>query len=161
MADDAAVDSAAETDSGSLVRRRYLPPWWVAVLISVAGAVSQCVLIIVERHWSALAAVTITHLPALLAPVIIWRTYRRDADGYLWPRFGETEARKLLVLWIKIVVVSTVGALLGVLVTSAHLPVASSGVEFWIATVVGVTLWTLLVEIALTPLLADEVATPA
>jgi hypothetical protein len=161
MAHDATVDSAADTVSRSRVARRYLPPWWVGLLISIAGAVSQCVLLIVQRHWSALAAVTITHLPTLLAPAIVWRTYRRDANGNLWPRFGDTEERKILELWIKVITVSTVGALLGVLVTTAHLPVATSGVEFWIATVVGVTLWTLLVEIALIPLLADEIATPA
>lgn len=161
MAHDATAGSAAGADANSRVTRRYLPPWWVAVLISVAGAVSQCVLLIVQRHWSALAAVSITHLPTLLAPVLVWRTYRRDANGNLWPRFGDAEERKLLELWIKIITVSTVGALLGVLVTTAHLPVATSGVEFWIATVVGVTLWTLLVEIALTPLLAQERWPPA
>ena len=161
MAHDATVDSGADTDSRSRVTRRHLPPWWVALLVSVAGAVSQCVLLIVERHWSALAAVAITHLPTLLAPAIIWRTYRRDADGSLWPRYGGAEERKLLELWIKIIIVSTVGALLGMLVFIAHLPIAQAGVEFWIATVVGVTLWSLLVEIALTPLLADEIATPA
>lgn len=148
-------------DSRSRVTPRHLTPWWVGLLISIAGVVSQIVLLIVQRHWSALAAVTLTHLPTLLAPAIVWSTYRRDANGTLWPRFGETEEQKLLVLWFKVITVSTVGAMLGVIVTVGHLRVAQSGVEFWIATVVGVTLWTLLVDIAAIPRFADEVATPA
>ena len=151
----------ADTDSRSRVTPDHLTPWWVGLFISVAGVASQIVLLIVQRHWSALAAVTLTHLPTLVAPAIVWSTYRRDVNGTLWPRFGETEEQKLLVLWFKVITVSTVGATLGVIVTIGHLRVATAGVEFWIATVVGVTLWTLLVDIAAIPRFADKVATPA
>jgi hypothetical protein len=161
MARDGTVDSVTGTGSRSRVTPRHLTPWWVGLSISVAGVVSQLVLLIVQHHWSALAAVTLTHLPTLLAPPIVWSTYRRDADGILWPRFGETEEQKLLVLWFKIITVSTVGAMLGVIVAVGHLRVATAGVEFWVATVVGVTLWTFLVDIAAVPRFADEVATRA
>lgn len=145
----------------SRVTPRHLTPWWVGMFVSIAGVVSQLVLLIVQHHWSALAAVALTHLPTLIAPIVVWSTYRRDVNGTLWARFGETEEQKLLVLWFKIITVSTVGAMLGVIVAVGHLRVAQSGVEFWVATVVGVTLWTLLVDLAAIPRFADEVRPPA
>jgi hypothetical protein len=131
------------------------------MFVSLAGVVSQLVLLIAQHHWSALAAVALTHLPTVIAPVIVWSTYGRDANGSLWARFGEMEEQKLLVLWFKIITVSTVGAMLGVIVAVGHLRVAQSGVEFWVATVVGVTLWTLLVDVAAIPRFAEAVPPPA
>jgi hypothetical protein len=161
MAHEGRVDWMTDTDSRSRVTPRHLTPWWIGLAISVACVLSQIVLLIVQRHWSALAAVALTHLPTLVAPAIVCSTYRRGVNGTLWPRFDATEEQKLLVLWFKVITVSTVGALLGVIVTVGHLRVAQSGVEFWIATVVGVTLWTLLVDITAIRRFADEVATPA
>lgn len=78
----------------------------------------------------------------------------RRRRGYS-PRYGDVEDRRLLELRFKIIVISTVGIVLGAIVKIAKLPVAQAGVEFWIATVVGVTTWTVLVEIVSVPLFAQ------
>ncbi len=118
----------------------------VTPLITLTGVVWLLWILARLGQWSEFAAAVVAFFPLVVGGLLLGGAYHITGRLRNRPRFAVDDGRKLGEAFLKLYVVITVGVVLGIVVTTAHLPVAQSGVMFWVSTVVGVAAWMLAAE---------------